>query len=71
LSYLRILRLAAQEMEGEVAIALTLLLEQAQRFDEEEVAQLVQAKRVPTPLPLAPCPVDLQRYDALLQGGDA
>jgi hypothetical protein len=71
LSYLRILRLAAQEMEGEVAIALTLLLEQAQRFDEEDVAQLVQAKRVPTLPTLASCPVDLQRYDALLQGGDA
>ena len=71
LSYLRILRLAAQEMESEVATALTLLLEQNQRFDEEDVAQLVRAKQLPTPPPLTPCPIDLRSYDALLQGGAA
>jgi len=71
LSYLRILRLAAQEMESEVAAALTLLLEQAVRFDESTVAQLVQDQPLPPPPPLAPCTVDLQRYDALLQGAYA
>lgn len=70
LSYLRILRLAALERESDVTAALTLLLEQGGRFDETEVAPLVQTHRAATPPALAPCPVDLRRYDALLQGGD-
>ncbi len=53
LSYLRILRLAAQEMECEVAMALTLLLEPGVRFDEGDVAALVQTKTTPVPPPEA------------------
>ncbi len=71
LSYLRILGLAAQEMECEVATALTLLLEQARRFDDGDVAPLVQIKTLPPPPVLTPSTVDLRRYDALLQGGVA
>lgn len=70
LSYLRILQLAAQEMECEVTAALSLLLDTSQRFNEKEVVELVTGARQPTPLTvLALMPVDLQRYDALLQGG--
>ena len=69
LSYLRILRLAAQEGESEVTAALALLLEQQVRFDEADVAPLVQPHQAATPPALAACPVDLRRYDALLQGG--
>jgi hypothetical protein len=70
LRYLRILHLAAQEMECEVTAALTLLLEAPQRFSEQEVAELVQGQRQPTPATLlAVGTVNLQRYDALLQGG--
>lgn len=70
LCYLRILHLAAQEMECEVAAALTLLLEAPHRFSEKEVAELVQGERQPTLPRLLPVwPVNLQRYDALLQGG--
>lgn len=70
LAYLRILHLAAQEMECEVAAALSLLLETAQRFSAQEVSELVQGRRqpmMPTMLPV--WSVNLQRYDALLQGG--
>lgn len=70
LSYLRILHLAAQEMECEVSAALNLLLEAAQRFSEKEVTELVHGQRQPAQsTALAAWPVNLQRYDALLQGG--
>ena len=70
LSYLRILQLAAQEMECEVAAALSLLLDTPQRFNEKEVVELVKGAHRATPLTvLALMPVNLQRYDALLQGG--
>jgi hypothetical protein len=70
LCYLRILHLAAQEMECEVAAALSLLLEAPERFNEKEVTELVQGQRHPTPLTVLPVwSVNLQRYDALLQGG--
>lgn len=72
LAYLRILQLAAQEMECEVATALTLLLEAPERFSESEVVALVQGQRQPPPRPTVMVgAVNLHRYDALLQGGYA
>lgn len=72
LAYLRILQLAAQEMECEVATALTLLLEAPERFSEAEVVALVQGQRQPPPRPTVMVGVvNLHRYDALLQGGYA
>ena len=57
-------------MECEVSAALNLLLEAAQRFSEKEVTELVQGQRQPAQsTALAAWPVNLQRYDALLQGG--
>ena len=70
LAYLRILQLAAQEMECEVAAALSLLLEAPGRFSETEVVELVQGQRQPMQSPVLPVwSVNLQRYDTLLQGG--
>ncbi len=70
LRYLRILHLAAQEMECEVAAALSLLLETPQRFSEQEVSELVRGQRQrPVPNLLSVGSVNLQAYDALLQGG--
>jgi hypothetical protein len=68
LVYLRVLKLAATEMECEVAAALTLLLEQDQPFDERQVAHLLE-NHAPAPPPLTPLTIDLRQYDALLQGG--
>ena len=69
LVYLRILNLAAKEMECEVAAALTLLLEQNEPFDECQVAHLLE-RDAPAPPLLTPLTIDLRRYDALLQGGE-
>jgi transcriptional regulator with XRE-family HTH domain len=68
LSYLRILRIAAQGMESEVALALTLLLESQQRFGEGEVQALLKGERQCSPPPQNPLlgAVNLQRYDRLL-----
>jgi len=65
LIYLRILNLAAQQLEVDVSTALVCLLETAEPWDDTDVAQLVQPE--PTPVPaLAPLDVDLQSYDQLL-----
>lgn len=74
LTYLRILNLAAKHLECDVAAALTLLLEQNDRFDDSQVAQLLLAGNpVGTAQAwtssLAPLTVDLRQYDVLLQGG--
>lgn len=72
LTYLRILNLAAKQMECDVAAALALLLEQDERFDESHVAQLLSTQDAPAwkaTVALMPLRVDLRRYDALLQGG--
>jgi transposase InsO family protein len=67
LIYLRILRLAAQTLESEVATALGLLLECQQRWDETEVERLIQRPQ-PAPVPeLAMSLVNLAQYDALLR----
>jgi transposase len=65
LIYLRILHLAAQSLEADVAAALTCLLETTAPWDDTTVAALVQPPR-PTPPALAPLTVDLLPYDQLL-----
>jgi hypothetical protein len=67
LTYLRILNLAAKEMECEVTAALNLLLEQDVPFDERQVIHLLK-NDTPTPPQLMPLTIDLRHYDALLQG---
>jgi hypothetical protein len=65
LTYLRILRLAAREMESEVAVALEILLETPDRWNETDVERLLQPE--PIPIPQLTCgPVHLQQYDDLL-----
>lgn len=65
LIYLRILHLAAQSLEADVAVALTCLLETTTPWDDTTVAELVQPPRPAAPT-LAPLVVDLQPYDQLL-----
>jgi transposase InsO family protein len=66
LIYLRILRLAAQHLESEVATALSLLLEGQARWDDTHVERLIQPQPLPVPQ-LALPPVNLTQYDSLLQ----
>jgi transposase len=65
LLYLRILHLAAQHLEADVAAALTCLLESPDPWDDTTVADLVQPQLPPAP-DLEPLTVDLQPYDQLL-----
>jgi hypothetical protein len=67
LLYLRILHLAAQHLEADVAAALTCLLETGEPWDDTTVAELVQPQ-LPAAPDLAPLAVDLQPYDQLLAG---
>jgi hypothetical protein len=65
LTYLRILRLAAQTMESEVANALERLLTTPGPWDETDVERLLQPE--PIPIPELTCgKVELQQYDRLL-----
>jgi hypothetical protein len=68
LTYLRVLRLAARTMESEVAVALELLLESGERWDERDVERLIQPD-LPTPPALARGEVNLAVYDQLLGPG--
>ena len=65
LAYLRILRLAAQTMESEVAVALELLLTTPGPWDETDVERLLQPESIPVPQ-LVSGQVHLQQYDQLL-----
>ena len=65
LAYLRILRLAAREMESEVAAALEILLETPDRWNETDVEHLLQPEPILVPQ-LACRPVKLEQYDDLL-----
>jgi hypothetical protein len=66
LIYLRILRLAARTLECEVAEALTQLLAQNSRWDENDVERLLEAGlSIPRPA-LQPPVIDLNQYDSLL-----
>jgi hypothetical protein len=66
LIYLRILRLAAQHLESEVAAALSLLLEGQARWDDTQVERLIQPQPLPVPQLALPL-VNLTQYDRLLQ----
>jgi len=70
LTYLRILNLAATEMECEVAEVLETLLEKGERFDEQGVEALIRPRLTPsstaTTLHTAPVSIDLQWLDQLL-----
>jgi transposase InsO family protein len=66
LIYLRILRLAAQHLESQVAAALSLLLEGQARWDDTHVERLIQPQPLPVPQLALPL-VNLTQYDSLLQ----
>lgn len=70
LTYLRILNLAATEMECEVARVLEALLEKGERFDEQRVEALLRPSLIPsstaTTLHISPVSIDLQWLDQLL-----
>jgi len=63
--YLRILKMAADGLESDVAAALQVLLDAKQPWDDESVQQLVQPVQADIPQ-LAKLPVDLRSYDQLL-----
>jgi hypothetical protein len=65
LIYLRILHLAARNLEADVAAALECLLETTDPWDDTTVADLVQPQ-LPAAPDLAPLTVDLHAYDQLL-----
>jgi len=65
LEYLRILHLAASTMEADVAVALSLLLDAGQTITVEAVKALTASTTIEVPA-LAPPPIDLAEYDALL-----
>ena len=65
LTYLRVLHLAAQTLESDVALALEMLVEAQQRWDEEDVRQLIMTATVTVPELDVPT-VDLAAYDQLL-----
>jgi Mu transposase, C-terminal domain len=65
ITYLRILRLAARNMESEVGAALERLLATAERWDETDVEHILQPE--PVHVPQLVCgQVHLQQYDQLL-----
>jgi hypothetical protein len=66
LEYLRILHLAASTFEADVEAALTLLLSDAKAVTADAVKALVSATTAVDVPDLAPQPVDLGAYDALL-----
>jgi transposase InsO family protein len=65
LIYLRILRLAAQHLESEVAAALSRLLEGQARWDDTHVERLIQPQPLAVPQLALPL-VNLTQYDSLL-----
>jgi hypothetical protein len=67
LAYLRILKLAAETLEVDVAAALATLVAGSEPWDDATVAQQVRP-RLDAPPELATGTVDLASYDALLQG---
>jgi hypothetical protein len=70
LIYLRILHLAAQTLESEVAAALQLLLDRQAHFDESAVAALLNRQTPPTPA-VERGEVSLEQYDQLLPSSSA
>lgn len=66
LEYLRILHLAASTLQSDVETALQALIEGGQTVTVEAVKSLVLMTAAPTVPDMAPAPVDLGAYDALL-----
>jgi hypothetical protein len=69
LEYLRILKVAAETMESEVQVALSLFLEEGSEFDAMAVRQLVENHQPEIP-EMAQFEVQLDGYDELLQTGE-
>jgi hypothetical protein len=67
MAYLRILRLATRHQESEVVAALSLLLANTTRWDDLDVEQLLQPRRVVATPVVAPPEINLDQYDRLLQ----
>ena len=67
LTYLRVLQLAAKQLECDVAIALELLVEAGKKWDETDVSALLVVEMATIPTMEQPT-VDLRDYDQLLTG---
>jgi hypothetical protein len=67
LAYLRILRLAVRHQESEVAAALSLLLTNTTRWNDLDVEQLLQPRRVAVTPMVQQLEINLDQYDRLLQ----
>ena len=65
LTYLRVLQLAAKQLECDVAIALELLVAADKKWDETDVSALLAVETV-TPPTMEQQIVDLLKYDRLL-----
>lgn len=65
LEYLRILKLAADNLESDVELALQLVLESDETWDHQTIAALVEPKIPPAPYVEQPVP-ELSQYDQLL-----
>ncbi len=70
LAYLRILKLAASEMESDVAAALKLLLETQTTWDDQTVKELIHPTLQSAPAMVAQA-VELSAYDQLLRQENA
>jgi hypothetical protein len=70
LTYLRVLEIAAGELEIDVHHALELLLEDGGAWDENDVKELVGTGPLASPPPLETPDVDLLIYDGLLLQGE-
>lgn len=67
LTYLRVLQLAAKQLECDVAIALELLVSAGKKWDETDVSALLAVELATVPI-LEQQTVDLGDYDQLLTG---
>lgn len=67
LTYLRVLQLAAKQLECDVAIALEMLVEAGKKWDETDVASLLSVETAAPPM-MTPPTVELSDYDRLLVG---
>ncbi len=62
---MRILKLAADNLQSDVELALRLVLESGQRWDEETIVNLVKPA-IPSAPHVEQAPVNLADYDLLL-----
>lgn len=70
MTYLRVLQLAAKQLECDVANALEILLETGKKWHETDVVALLAVEAVTVPTMVQPT-VDLSDYDQLLMEGGA